>query len=56
MTSRFTTFELIVSNKLIIIKVIPSGKKNSTVSILFSESKISDSMLALMSETLGYGK
>lgn len=56
MTSSFTTFELIVSNKLIIIKVIPSGKKNSTVSILFSESKISDSMLALMSETLGYGK
>ncbi|MEP6575196.1 MAG: hypothetical protein ABJB85_02055, partial [Nitrososphaerota archaeon] len=27
MTSSFTTFELIVSNKLNILKVIPSGKK-----------------------------
>ena len=55
MTSRFTTFELMGSDKLIILRVIPSGK-NSPLSILFSESKISDSMLALMSQTLGYGK
>jgi hypothetical protein len=51
-TSRSTTFELIVCNKLIMIRVIPSRKKKSSVDILFSESKISDSMLALMSQTL----
>ncbi|MGB8164860.1 MAG: hypothetical protein WCF14_07595 [Nitrososphaeraceae archaeon] len=55
MESRFTTFELMVSDKLIILRVIPSEKK-SPLSILFGESKISDSIIALMSQTLGYGK
>jgi len=44
-----------VSGKLIILAVIPSGK-NFPLSILFSESKNPDSMIALMSQTLGYGK
>ncbi len=51
-TSQFTTFELIVCNKLIMIKIRPSRKKKSSVSILFSESKISESVLALMLQTL----
>ena len=55
MTSRSTTFELMVSGKLIILAVIPSGK-NFPLSILFSESKNPDSMIALMSQTLGNGK
>ena len=55
MTSSFTTFELIVSNKLNILREIPS-EKNLPSKVFFSESKISDSILALMSQTLGYGK
>jgi hypothetical protein len=30
MTSRFTTFESVISDKLILLRVIPSGKKFSS--------------------------